>query len=411
MKARIKEHSKIYRKAKELSVMNRAIKYRIYPTKEQVVMFAKTFGCCRKVYNLMLESKIESYEKTGEFARVTPAMYKNEHPYLKEVDSLALANVQMNLEGAFRSCFDKKRKKRNGFPKFKSAKRSKRSYTTNNQKGSVAIIGNSIKLPKIGKVKAVIHREPDAEWVLKSATISQEKDGKYYVSVLFEFEGAVSSQVIDKTNAIGLDYASDGLYVDDKGNIGSNHKYYRESYKKLCRAQRKLSRMIEKNISGYKVVGNKRTPIYIRPLSECKNIQKHILVVAGIHKHVANQRLDSLHKKSTEIANQYDVVCVESLNMKSLANKGFKNGKATYDNGYGMFLNMLEYKLSDRGKILIKVDKWFPSSQICHHCGKQNSEMKDLNKRDFVCECGYTNDRDVNAALNIKREGLRLLAL
>ena len=168
---------------------NRAIKYRVYPTTEQSVMFAKTFGCCRKVYNLMLSDKIEGYKATGKFPTVTPAKYKKDYLYLKEIDSLALANVQLNLQSAFKNRFSKSRKKNNGFPKFKSAKHSRKSYTTNNQKGTVAIIDNQyIKLPKIGKVKAVIHRIPDDSWVIKSATISQESDGKYYISVLFEFE-------------------------------------------------------------------------------------------------------------------------------------------------------------------------------------------------------------------------------
>ncbi|MBQ5474519.1 MAG: helix-turn-helix domain-containing protein, partial [Lachnospiraceae bacterium] len=145
---------------------NKAIKYRVYPTTEQEVMFAKTFGCCRKVWNLMLSDKIDGYKATGKFPTVTPAKYKNDYPYLREIDSLALANVQMNLQKAYKNFFDKKRKKKNGFPKFKSRK-ARNSYTTNNQKGTVAIIENKyIKLPKIGKVKAVIHRFPEEDWII-----------------------------------------------------------------------------------------------------------------------------------------------------------------------------------------------------------------------------------------------------
>ena len=373
---------------------NRAIKYRAYPTTEQSVMFAKTFGCCRKVYNLMLSDKIESYKSTGKFVTVTPAKYKKDYPYLREVDSLALANKQMDLQEAFRNTFSKSRKKKNGFPKFKSAKHSHKSYTTNNQKGTVAIIDNKcIKLPKIGKVKAVIHRVPDDSWTIKSATVSQESDGKYYISVLFEFENTVNPYVADKTNAIGLDYASDGLYVDSNGNTGTNHKYYRESHNKLAKAQRKLSRM----------QGSKKHEV------KSNNYIKQLRKVNKIHRHIANQRLDNLHKISTEIANQYDVVCVESLNMKAMSNKGFGNGKATLDNGYGMLLSMLEYKLSDRNKYLIKVDKWFPSSQICHCCGMLHPELKNLAIRKMTCDCGLTISRDQNAAINILKEGLRLL--
>ena len=373
---------------------NKAIKYRVYPTTEQSIMFAKTFGCCRKVYNLMLSDKVESYKSTGKFATVTPAKYKKDYPYLKEVDSLALANKQLDLQEAFRNTFSKSRKNNNGFPKYKSAKHSRKAYTTNNQKGTVAIINNKyIKLPKIGKVKAVIHRVPNNSWVIKSATVSQESDGRYYISVLFEFDNVTNPYVADKTNAIGLDYASDGLYVDNNGNIGTNHKYYRESHDKLAKEQRRLSRM-----QGSKK-GEEKSNNYIKQLRK----------VNKIHRHIANQRLDNLHKISTEIANQYDVVCVESLNMRSMANHGFGNGKATLDNGYGMFLSMLKYKLSDRNKYLVKVDKWFPSSQICHCCGTLHPEMKDLTIRTMKCDCGLTISRDQNAAINILQEGLRML--
>ncbi len=192
---------------------------------------------------------------------------------------------------------------------------------------------------------------------------------------------------------IGLDYASDGLYVDSNGNTGSNHKFYRESHNKLAKAQRRLSRM----------TGSKKHE------TKSNNYIKQLTKVNKIHRHIANQRLDNLHKKSTEIANQYDVVCVESLNMRSIANKGFGNGKATLDNGYGLFLSMLENKLSERNKYLVKVDKWYPSSQICHSCGRRHPEMKDLRIRTMKCDCGLIISRDQNAAINILNEELRQL--
>lgn len=368
--------------------MNRAIKYRVYPNKIQEELFQKTFGCCRKIWNLMLEDKIKYYKETKKTLQTTPAKYKKEYEYLKEVDSLALANVQLNLQRAYINFF---RDKRIGFPKYKSAKRNKKAYTTNNKKSTIKVNNKSIKLPKVGEVKAKIHREPKEDWKLKSATISQEKDGKYYISVLFEFDKVENTYIVDKTNAIGLDYASNGLYVDSNGNIGTNHKYYRESHKKLAIEQRRLSRKI----------GSKKNE------TKSNNYLKQLEKVNKIHRHIANQRLDNLHKISTEIANQYDVVCVETLNMKNIANKGFGNGKATMDNGYGMFLSMLEYKLKDKGKIFIKVDKFYPSSQICSVCG--NRKKLSLNERVYKCNCGNTIDRDLNAALNIKKEGLRLL--
>ena len=367
--------------------MNKAIKYRLYPTNKQLEMFAKTFGCCRKIWNLMLIDKIEYYKATGKTLMTTPAHYKqlNEYKYLKEVHSLALANVQLHLQTAYKNFF---RDKKIGFPKFKSAKHSRKTYTTNNQSGTVSLSNNSIKLPKIGVVKAKIHEKPESDWKIKSATIIQDNDGKFYASVLFEFEKSITKVPVSN-NAIGFDYKSDGLYTDSFGNTCGSPKYYRKSQKKLAKLQSRLSR-------------------------KAKDSNNHIkarIKVARLQKHISNQRLDFLHKKSTEIANQYDVVCVENLNMKSMSNKGFRNGKATLDNGYGIFLSMLEYKLSNRGKHFVKVDKWYHSSQICYVCGKQHKEMKDLSIRRFVCVCGYSNDRDINAALNIKREGLRLLQI
>lgn len=361
---------------------NKAIKYRLYPTTEQSIMFAKTFGCCRKVWNLMLADKIAHYETTGKMLITTPAKYKKDYPYLKEVDSLALANVQLNLQSAYKNFF---RDKKIGFPKYKSIKHNRKSYTTNNQKGTITVMDKGIRLPKIGIVKASIHRIPNDNWVVKSATISQESDGKYYVSVLFEFDMIVVPVSQSTNKIIGLDYKSDGLYMDSNGNVGSNHKYYRESQDRLAKAQRKLK---------HKTIGS-------------NNYKKQQRRIAKIYRHAANQRLDNLHKLSTEIANQYDIVCVENLDMKAMANKGFGNGKATLDNGYGMFLNMLKYKQLDRGHYFIKVDKWFPSSQLCSCCGKRHKLM--LADRIYRCECGNVIDRDYNAAINIKHEGIRIL--
>lgn len=308
-----------------------------------------------------------------------------------EVDSLALANMRLDLDKAYVNFF--KNPKHFNRPKFKLRKHRKDAYRTNNQRGSIAIVdGKYIKLPKIGLIKAKIHRQPKEGWILKSATVSMNRADEYYVSVLFEYED-ICSYVPDMDNAIGLDYASDGLYVDDKGHVGSNHKYYRESQKKLGKAQKRLSRMVG---SGG---GEPKSNNYLKQL---KKVNK-------IHRHIANQRLDNLHKLSTEISNQYDIVCVESLNMRVMANHAFKNGKATMDNGYGMFLTMLEYKLNDRNKYFVKVDKWFPSSQQCSVCGAIHSEMKDLSKRIMTCQCGNIISRDQNAAINIKKEGLRLL--
>ena len=375
-----------------IKIENKAVKYRIYPNKEQEILMVKTFGCCRKIWNLMLNDKLALYDKTKSFGKQYPSNYKEEYPFLKEVDSLALANVQLNLEQAFKNCFKHKHCR---FPKFKAAKKSRKSYTTNNIKSkngtcSIEIFKNAIKLPKLKMIKAKIHRVFEG-WSIKSVTISKDSDGKYYASVLYEKEVEDKSTTLNYLNSIGLDYKSDGLYKDSNGNTGSNHKFFRRMQKKLGKAQRKLSKM----------KGNKKNE------EKSKNFEKQLVKIAKIYKKISNQRLDNLHKISTEIANHVDIVCVETLNMKAIANKGFKNGKAIYDNGYAKFLELLEYKLKDRNKIFIKVDKFFPSSQICYNCGSKQKLA--LNERTYICDCGYITDRDENAANNIRREGLRLL--
>ena len=363
----------------------KSIKYRIYPSKEQQSLIFKTFGCSRFVYNYMLERSIEAHEN-GEYLCTRNGFnyllvsLKRELIWLKEVDSRALLSANDNLAAAFSSFF----KKNTNFPKFHKKKLSG-SYTTRLVGKNIALLDKGIKLPKLGKVKASLHRMPKKDWKLKSATVSQSSDGKFYASVLFEYESDINYQT-DFNNAIGLDYASNGLFVDSNGRKGTNHKFYREAQKKLAKEQRKLSRKVEGS----------------------KNYYKQLLAVNKLHRHIANQRNDNLHKLSTEIANLYDIVCVESLNMRSMSNKGFGNGKATYDNGYGMFLNMLEYKLADRGKAFVKVDRFYPSSQLCSCCGSR--KKLELSDRKYICTCGLEIDRDLNAAINIKNEGLRLLA-
>lgn len=380
---------------------NRAIKYRIYPTTEQRTLIAKTFGCCRKVWNLMLAEKQAYYQEHHKVLTVTPAKYKKEYPYLKEVDSLALANVQQNLQTAYKNCYVHHNAEP---PKFKSKHRSKKSYTTNCQipfdkksgtysQPTIRIENRKIHLPKVGDLKAVLHRMPDPSWKLKSATLSEDSSGCYYVSMLYEFASSITSvSKEDKLSAIGLDYKSDGLFMASNGHCANMPKYFRQSQKKLRHAQRALAR---------KAGSHKGEP-------KSKNWLKQQRKVNKIYRHCANQRKDFLHKRSTEIANQYDLVCIEDLNMKAMANKKFGNGKATMDNGYGMFTAMLSYKLAGRGKYLVKVGKWYPSSQLCHKCGHR--QKMPLTKRTYVCpDCGMAMDRDYNASLNIKAEGMRIL--
>lgn len=283
---------------------NKAIKYRIYPNKEQQSLILKTFGCSRFVYNYMLEMSIEAHENGESLCTRNGFSYlltllKKEFLWLKEVDSRALLSANNNLAAAFSNFF----KKNANFPKFHKKKLSG-SYTTIYVNGNIALLDKGIKLPKLGKVKASLHRMPKKDWKLKSATVSQSSDGKFYASVLFEYESDIDYKV-GLNNAIGLDYASNGLFVDSNGNIGTNHKFYREAQKKLDKAQRKLSRM-----KGSKK-NEPKSNNYIKQLHKVNKIQRHI----------ANQRNDNLHKLSTEIANLYDVVCVEDLNMMAIVPK------------------------------------------------------------------------------------------
>ena len=362
---------------------NIAYQYRLYPDKEQQVLFAKTFGCCRKVYNLMLADKIAYYKREGAMLMTTPAMYKDEYPYLREVDSLALANEQMHLQAAYNNFF---RDKRNGFPKFKSRKRDKASYTTNLVGNNIVVSDRSIRLPKVGVVRAAIHRKAPDGYKLKSVTVSRKRDGSYYASVLYEYDETVVP-VKEIQSHIGLDYKSNGLYVDSNGESADMPRFYRKAEKRLAREQRRLSK---------KQKGS-------------RNQEKQRQKVAKISRHVSNQRKDFLHKKSAEITNQYDLVSVEDLNMRGMS-RSLNLGKSTLDNGYGMFCTMLEYKQRRKGHYFVRVDRFFPSSQLCQ-CGYQNPVTKDFSVRTVICPvCGRTYDRDYNAAINIDKEGLRMLA-
>ena len=363
-------------------VKNKAYKFRLNPNKEQEILFNKTFGCVRFIFNKMLGDKIDYYKETKQKLNNTPAQYKAEFEWLKEVDSLALANAQINLQTAYGNFF---RSPKTGFPKFKSKHKNKNSYTTNNQNGTIKIIDKHIKLPKIGLVRIKLHRQIKENEVIKSATISKTPSGKYYISILVEYECEMPNIQLDKNKAIGLDYASHSFYVDSQNREADYPKYYRNALVKLAKEQRKLSLM--------KFTSN--------------NYYKQKIVVAKLHEHIANQRKDWIHKLSTELANEYDYVCVEDINMQNMA-QSLKLGKSTNDNGFGMFRTILEYKLTDRGKQLIKIDKWFPSSKMCRFCGNINKELT-LADRVWTCSCGKALNRDENAAINIMNVGLSMV--
>ncbi len=362
--------------------MNKAFRFRLYPNKKQEIILTKTFGCVRFIYNRMLSDKIKHYEETNQKLNNTPAQYKPEFEWLKEVDSLALANAQMNLQTAYNNFF---RSPKVGFPKFKSKKNNHHSYTTNYVNGNISIDNGYIRLPKVGLVKLKQHRNISSDYKLKSATISQTPSGKYYASVLFEYEIQVKQK--EPVTFLGLDFSMHELYKDSNGNEPCYPRYYRRAEKQLKREQRKLSHMQKGS----------------------NNRNKQRIKVALLHEKVTNQRKDFLHKQSRQITNAYDCVCIEDLNMKAMS-KALRFGKSVSDNGWGMFTAFLKYKLEEMGKELVKVDKFFASSQICSVCGYKNSDTKNLSIRAWDCpECGAHHDRDVNAAINIKNEGMRLV--
>ena len=388
--------------------MNKAYKYRIYPNSEQITLLEKTFGCTRKVYNVLLAIQNLLFERGEKYLSRTAmnnyvnSVLKIELPYLKEVDKFALTNSVYDLDDAFRRFF----KKQNDHPVSKAKNKCKNSYTTNTTNNNIEIMDGHIKLPKLGMVKAKIHRTAPSGWKLKSATISKTPTGKYYASVLYEYENQVPA--VEPVNILGLDYSSPYLYIDSESREPDYEKPFRKYEKKLAREHRKLSVMLEANTEGYKTVGNKRYPVWKKPLEECKNIQKQKRKVAKIYEKIANCRKDTLHKLSLELAESYDAVAVEDINMQAMS-QGLKLGKSTMDNGFGMFRTFLKYKLEDRGKQLIVTDKWYPSTKICSCCG--NTKPVLLSEQEYVCpECGLVIDRDLNAAINIREEAKRMLA-
>ena len=362
---------------------NKAYKFRIYPNEKQKIFFAKTFGCTRFIYNQMLADKIAHYEETKEMLKNTPAQYKEKYPWLKEVDSLALANAQKNLETAYNNFFENTKI---GFPKFKSKRKTKKAYTTNNVNNNIKIMGNYLKLPKINSpIKIKIHRNIPANYKLKSVTISQSASGKCFVSILLEYENQVVEKKVE--TFVGLDFSMHELYVNSEGICAKYPKYYRQAQIKLAREQRKFSKM-EKG---------------------SKNREKQRKKLAIIHEKTANQRKDFLHKLSKKLVEKFDCICIEDLDMKALS-QALKFGKSVMDNGWGMFINFLEYKSKEVGKKLVKVGKYFASSQICSKCGYKNKEVKDLSIRKWECpKCKVVHDRDINAAINIRNEEIRIV--
>ena len=300
------------------------------------------------------------------------------------MDSIALQQSLRHLDTAYSNFF---KRKESGYPRFKSKRRGKQSYTTVNVNNNIRLENGRIRLPKLGEVKIRQHRKIPEGWSLKSVTVKRVSSGKYYVSILFEYENQIEEREMDRV--LGLDFSMPDLYVTSEGEHCGYPQYFRQEEQKLARAQRRLSKM-QKGSTNYR---------------------KQKVKVAKIHEKITNRRKDFLHKRSHEIAEGYDAVCIEDLDMQGMS-KALHFGKSVHDDGWGMFTRMLEYKLADRGGKLVKIDRWYPSSQMCSSCGHIVPEVKDLSVRVWFCDwCLEYHDRDENAAANIRNEGRRLLRM
>ena len=375
------------KKADTAPMQNTTIKVRLDPTPGQAELFEKTFGCCRWLWNHMLADEQRFYQEADVHFIPTPARYKAEAPFLKEVHSGALAEVHQNLRRAFQHFFDNPAAYRH--PVFKRKKGGHDSFTMYCQyypsgKGaSIVLTGGGIRLPKAGVVRARLYRKPLHWWKLKSATVSRTPTGKYFCSLVYEYPAKRPDPVTPTAETtLGLNYSLSHFYVDSTGFSPDPPHWMGRSAEKLARLQRRLARMERGS----------------------RNYEEQLRKIRRMHEHIANQRKDFIHKESRRIANAWDAVCVKDADLREMS-RTIRLG-SVMDSGFGQFRELLRYKLERQGKPLILVDRFYPSAKTCRSCGSVNDGLGP-DERQWRCPvCGAVHDRGRSGAENLRDQGL-----